>query len=109
KNSKLCCDKCDGKHLTEDCPCQSPLLQEPGGASRCPEELLQENWRKLQPAWYVLLSSYMYMHIILSVCVMPSGAILPSATIIRQPGDGSCLFHSQSYGLRDGSTASSLR
>jgi hypothetical protein len=35
--------------------------------------------------------------------------VLPSATIIRQPGDGSCLFHSLSYGLRDGSTAYSLR
>jgi hypothetical protein len=26
-----------------------------------------------------------------------------------KPGDGSCLFHSMSYGLQDGSSASSLR
>ena len=28
---------------------------------------------------------------------------------IRQPGDGSCLYHSLSHGLRDGSTAHGLR
>ena len=29
--------------------------------------------------------------------------------VIRQPGDGSCLYHSLSHGLRDGSSATSLR
>ena len=29
--------------------------------------------------------------------------------IVGQPGDGSCLFHSLAHGLRDGSSASSLR
>ena len=28
---------------------------------------------------------------------------------VRQPGDGSCLFHALAYGLRDGSTAHALR
>jgi hypothetical protein len=32
-----------------------------------------------------------------------------SVRVVRQPGDGSCLFHSLSYGLRDNSSASSLR
>ena len=32
-----------------------------------------------------------------------------SARVIKQPGDGSCLFHSMSYGLKDGSNASALR
>lgn len=31
------------------------------------------------------------------------------ARIIPQAGDGSCLFHSMSYGIKDGSDASSLR
>jgi len=35
--------------------------------------------------------------------------VLPSARVIRQPGDGSCLFHSLACGLADGSTAASLR
>jgi len=32
-----------------------------------------------------------------------------SVRVIRQPGDGSCLFHSLCHGLRDGSTANALR
>lgn len=35
--------------------------------------------------------------------------VLRSARVIRQPGDGSCLFHSLNYGLAGGSTAQSLR
>ena len=31
------------------------------------------------------------------------------ARVVAQPGDGSCLFHSVAFGLRDGSTARSLR
>lgn len=37
------------------------------------------------------------------------GALIRNARVVRQPGDGSCLFHSLSFGLRNGSTASSLR
>jgi hypothetical protein len=32
-----------------------------------------------------------------------------NARVVRQPGDGSCLYHSLSYGLADRSSASSLR
>lgn len=83
KAKVLCCDKCDGKHETEDCPHYKKsreahpdaqkMLQKIGGTSNLP------------------------------------GAFLSTATIVRQPGDGSCLFHSMSYGLKDGSNASSLR
>lgn len=34
--------------------------------------------------------------------------VLRAARVIRQPGDGSCLFHSMAYGLKEGS-AHSLR
>ena len=37
------------------------------------------------------------------------GKIVRTGRVVRQPGDGNCLFHSMSYGLRDGSTARSLR
>jgi hypothetical protein len=84
KTGKLCCDKCDGRHVTEDCPhylknrephpdAQKNFYKKIGGSSNLP------------------------------------GALIPSATVVRQPGDGSCLFHSLSYGLKDGSSASSLR
>ncbi len=35
--------------------------------------------------------------------------VLRQARVVRQPGDGSCLFHSLAFGLADGSTAASLR
>ena len=37
------------------------------------------------------------------------GKVVRTGRVVRQPGDGNCLFHSMSYGLRDGSTARSLR
>jgi hypothetical protein len=83
KNSNpLCCDKCDGKHPTDDCPYyKKPREQHPdaqrgkkmGGMSSLP------------------------------------GAIIRNARIVRQPGDGSCLFHSMSYGLKSGMSADRLR
>jgi hypothetical protein len=35
--------------------------------------------------------------------------IVSSARVVRQPGDGSCLFHSLSYGLGDGTSASQVK
>lgn len=77
---KLCCDKCDKEHKTEDCPYfkkgreshpdgQKGFYKKLGGTSNLP------------------------------------GQKLSSAKVIRQPGDGSCLFHSMSYGLSDGSSS----
>ncbi len=37
------------------------------------------------------------------------GSTLRNARVVRQPGDGSCLFHSMSFGLGDGTNASTLR
>ena len=34
--------------------------------------------------------------------------VVTSARVVRQPGDGSCLFHSLSYGLADGTSASQV-
>ena len=79
----LCCDKCDGKHATDDCPyykknrdshpdAQKNFYKKLGGTSSLP------------------------------------GQTLRSAKVIRQPGDGSCLFHSMSHGLSEGN-ASRLR
>ena len=35
--------------------------------------------------------------------------VLKKAKVVRQPGDGSCLFHSLCYGLSNGTRASTLR
>lgn len=35
--------------------------------------------------------------------------VLRSARVVRQPGDGSCLYHSMAYGLGQGYSAASLR
>ena len=37
------------------------------------------------------------------------GSVLRNCRIIRQPGDGSCLFHSMAYGLQKRSNAGKLR
>mmetsp|Transcript_50388 Transcript_50388/g.126933 ORF Transcript_50388/g.126933 Transcript_50388/m.126933 type:complete len:527 (-) Transcript_50388:57-1637(-) len=82
----LCCDKCDGPHETDKCP-----------HFRKAREKHQDAWtsygksKKLQDA-------------------DGDGApIVRNARVITQPGDGSCLFHSLSYGLSNGSNAASLR
>lgn len=80
----LCCDKCDGKHETENCPyfkkkredhpdAQRRSAKDMGGTSTLP------------------------------------GAFVRNGRVVRQPGDGSCLFHSMSYGLRGGYNATRLR
>ena len=59
------------------------------------------------------LSVCLSVHSSVSLSVTPFcymiGATLRMARIIPQAGDGSCLFHSMSYGLKDGSNASTLR
>mmetsp|Transcript_92006 Transcript_92006/g.177306 ORF Transcript_92006/g.177306 Transcript_92006/m.177306 type:complete len:514 (+) Transcript_92006:73-1614(+) len=82
----LCCDKCDGPHETDKCP------------------YFKKAREKHQDAW----SSY-------GKCkggkdsMTDTTPILKNARVVPQPADGSCLFHSLSYGLSDKSTASSLR
>ena len=40
---------------------------------------------------------------------LPGATLRSGYSIKRQPGDGSCLFHSMSYGLNDGTSGPSLR
>ena len=81
------CDKCDGKHKTDACPHFKKAREEhpdakAGGGRRS------------------LLGNYKG----------PEEVLRPGqASVMRQPGDGSCLFHSLAHGLADGSSASSLR
>ena len=70
---KLCCDKCDGKHETDKCPYYKSKR------GKHPDE---------QKNFYKKLGG---------VSNLP-GQTLRSARVVRQPGDGSCLFHSMSYG-----------
>ena len=83
-SKSLCCDKCDGKHETDNCPYYKK--------SRDNHPDAQKNAYKKMGGTSTLPNSFVM-----------------SATVKRQPGDGSCLFHSMSYGLKDGSNASTLR
>jgi hypothetical protein len=88
KNSKgggLCCDKCDGKHETDSCP----YYKKPRDTHI---DAQKGGWKKIGGGTSNL-----------------PGAILRHARVIRQPGDGSCLFHSMSYGIGKGYSASRLR
>ena len=83
----LKCDACDGKHATDRCPWfKGKARDKHPDAKRASEK---------------------------KMLGMQSGPVEVlrhgSARVVRQPGDGSCLFHSLSHGLRDGSSASSLR
>jgi hypothetical protein len=78
------CDKCDGKHETSDCPYYRKDREKHPDAQKNADKKLGGTSK------------------------LP-GAIIRHGRVARQPGDGSCLFHSLSYGLRDGSNASSLR
>jgi len=75
------CDRCDGPHPTEKCPIfRKPRESHPDALRRKPMD-------------------------------MGGGGgnfVLSNARVVRQPGDGSCLFHSLSYGM-GGRGAGSLR
>mmetsp|Transcript_16718 Transcript_16718/g.25113 ORF Transcript_16718/g.25113 Transcript_16718/m.25113 type:complete len:261 (+) Transcript_16718:42-824(+) len=83
-NCKVVCDKCDGGHDTSSCPYYKKD---------------REKHPDAQKNFYKKLGGKSKL----------PGAVIRNGRVIRQPGDGSCLFHSMSYGLRDGSSASSLR
>ena len=81
------CDACDGKHSTDKCPWfKGKARDKHPDAKRASEK---------------------------KMLGMQSGPVEVlrhgSARVVRQPGDGSCLFHSMCHGLKDGSSASSLR
>ena len=80
------CDKCDGNHPTDSCPWfKKPRDKHPDAKPASEKKMLGMQSGPVE----VLRAS--------------------AARVIRQPGDGSCLFHSLSHGLGDGSTASKLR
>jgi hypothetical protein len=82
-SSAVVCDKCDGKHETELCPYFKKKRDDHPDA--------QKNFYKKLGGSSSL-----------------PGSKLRQAREVRQPGDGSCLFHSMAYGLRS-CNASSLR
>jgi hypothetical protein len=80
----LCCDKCDGKHETEQCPYYKKRRDDHPDAQKGSRQKLG------------------------GFSLLPGSTIM-RAKVVRQPGDGSCLFHSMSYGLGNGLTAPRLR
>lgn len=79
----LCCDKCDGKHETSNCPYYKKQRENHPDA--------QKGNKRMG-----------------GTSNLPN-AFIRNARVAKQPGDGSCLFHSLSHGLRDGSSAHTLR
>jgi len=82
----LCCDKCDGPHDTDSCPHFKKAREKHADA-----------WSGYGKATGLNPGS------------CENVPIVKHARVIQQPADGSCLFHSLSYGLADRSSASSLR
>lgn len=81
----LCCDKCDGPHATDDCPhFAKPREKHADAWSSYGKKNKNGNDQEV-------------VHIV------------RNARVIPQPADGSCLFHSLSYGLGDRSNAQTLR
>mgnify|MGYP003385727017 CR=1 FL=1 len=79
------CDKCDGKHATDNCPYFKKDREKHADAT--------SRGKGLGSASSVL-----------------PGATIKNGRVVRQPGDGSCLFHSMAYGLGLGlGSANSLR
>mmetsp|Transcript_9294 Transcript_9294/g.22862 ORF Transcript_9294/g.22862 Transcript_9294/m.22862 type:complete len:431 (-) Transcript_9294:60-1352(-) len=72
---KLCCDRCNGNHLTEHCPIY-----------RKPRPKHKDAWvnKGKKPA---------------RMGSSGGNVTTRSASVVRQPGDGNCLFHSLAYGL----------
>lgn len=80
------CDKCDGKHPTDRCP------------------HFQKDREKHKDAWV----NYGCKNNPHQMGGNPGNFVLRNARVIRQPGDGSCLYHSLSYCLGN-TDARSLR
>merc|ERR1712050_623891 len=96
----LCCDKCDGPHQTDKCPHFKKARTKHA-----------DGWvffkSKSNRSGDSADSDLMIRH-------YRTGDSAPrmkrdSVQVVPQPGDGSCLFHSLSYGLADRSNAYSLR
>jgi len=80
-----CCDKCDGPHVTEECP-----------HFKKPREKHKDAWTMMGKAGRGGGS-------------VDDVPVIKAARVVPQPGDGSCLFHSLSYGLKGRSHGRELR
>lgn len=83
-SGSVVCDKCDGPHTTDQCP------NFKGGRD------------EHKDAW-VNYGKGGELH---SMGGSGGSFTLTSARVVRQPGDGSCLFHSLNYGLGSSGSAS---
>ncbi len=107
--NKLCCDKCDGPHATDSCPHYKKKREDhPDGSNPpspvpCSRQLATSSSDRHCAAW---------RHFGRKPKDMGSDGgnfIVANARVIRQPGDGSCLFHSLAHGLGDGTSALQVR
>lgn len=81
------CDKCDGPHTTEKCPHFKKAREDH------------------KDAWV----NYGNTGKTLSMGSSGGNYVLRNARHVRQPGDGSCLYHSLNFGLRKKGSAEALR
>jgi len=85
------CDKCDGKHTGDNCP------------------HFRKDRDKHRDAWHHY-NGKRDGNKKAGLSVAKGALVLSNPRVVCQPGDGSCLFHSLSYGLGNkGGGASSLR
>lgn len=77
------CDKCDGPHDTSVCP-----------HFNGPRDEHQDAW-----SHYSKAAASGHAHHKARECVAPRSLPRGAASVVRMPGDGSCLFHSIAYGL----------
>ena len=84
-NASLVCDKCDGKHATEKCP----------------------HFKKERDSHPDAQKNF-YQKLLEAKSSLP-GQMIARANVIRQPGNGSCLFHSLATGLGGDANATKLR
>jgi len=83
RKKSLCCDRCDGPHETERCHVfKKPRDKHPDATCNFGKGRRGDS--------------------------SEGAVIVRNAKVVQQPGDGSCLFHSLSFGL-EGASASSLR
>lgn len=85
--SSVTCDRCDGKHHTDRCPHYN------------------KDREKHKDAWV----NYGRRGDPKAMGGCGGNFVLKSARVVRQPGDGSCLFHSLSHGLQGMTSGQSLR
>jgi len=77
------CDKCDGPHMTDDCPIFKKARDDHPDAKRGNSKGIGD--------------------------VGGDNFILRGGRVVPQPGDGSCLFHSLAFGIGGRATARELR